>query len=113
MEAAEDAGFLRAALAGVMRPPAGGGDACSPSARDAPGRRPCVGGGVMSSIFKEPVEGRVAVGPDGLDGDEQADLVFHGGPHKAVYAYAVQDTAWWEAELGRALGPVRSARTSP
>jgi len=60
---------------------------------------------LMSAIHKAPVEGRVAAGPEGLDGDEQADLRVHGGPDKAVYAYAAEDTAWWEAELGRALGP--------
>ena len=60
---------------------------------------------LMSAIFKEPVAGRVAAGPEGLDGDEQADLRVHGGPDKAVYAYAEEDTAWWEAELGRPLGP--------
>ena len=59
----------------------------------------------MSAISKEPVAGRVAAGPEGLDGDEQADLRVHGGPDKAVYAYAEEDTAWWEAELGRPLGP--------
>jgi MOSC domain-containing protein YiiM len=59
----------------------------------------------MSAIFKDPAAGRVAAGPDGLDGDEQADLRVHGGPDKAVYAYAEEDTAWWEAELGRPLGP--------
>ena len=59
----------------------------------------------MSAIFKAPVTGRVAAGPEGLDGDEQADLRVHGGPDKAVYAYAEEDTAWWEAELGRPLGP--------
>ena len=60
---------------------------------------------LMSAIHKSPVEGRLAAGPEGLDGDEQADLRVHGGPDKAVYAYAAEDTAWWEAELGRALGP--------
>jgi MOSC domain-containing protein YiiM len=60
---------------------------------------------LMSAIFKAPVAGRVAAGPEGLDGDEQADLRVHGGPDKAVYAYAEEDTAWWEAELGRPLGP--------
>src|SRR3954454_16990287 len=29
----------------------------------------------------------------------------HGGPDKAVYAYGAEDTEWWEAELGRPLGP--------
>ena len=60
---------------------------------------------LMSAIFKAPVAGRVGAGPEGLDGDEQADLRVHGGPDKAVYAYAEEDTAWWEAELGRPLGP--------
>jgi MOSC domain-containing protein YiiM len=59
----------------------------------------------MSAIFKAPVTGRVAAGPEGLDGDEQADLRVHGGPDKAVYAYAEEDTAWWAAELERPLGP--------
>jgi MOSC domain-containing protein YiiM len=27
----------------------------------------------------------------------------HGGPDKAVYAYAIEDTRWWEQELGRSL----------
>jgi len=40
-----------------------------------------------------------------LEGDDQADRTVHGGPDKAVYAYGAEDTDWWEAELGRALGP--------
>src|SRR3954454_1262769 len=64
------------------------------------GRRP-----VLTSIWKHPVEGRVAVRGVNLAGDDQADRSVHGGPDKAVYAYAVEETALWEAELGRALGP--------
>jgi len=60
---------------------------------------------VQTGIFKEPVEGRVAVGELGLDGDVQADRRVHGGEDKAVYAYAIEDVEWWEAELGRELGP--------
>jgi MOSC domain-containing protein YiiM len=40
-----------------------------------------------------------------LEGDDQADREVHGGPDKAIYAYALEDIAWWEEELGRALGP--------
>ena len=40
-----------------------------------------------------------------VDGDEQADRSVHGGPDKAVYAYAIEETRKWEAELGRELGP--------
>ena len=40
-----------------------------------------------------------------LDGDGQADLRVHGGPDKAVYAYAVEDYEWWADQLGRELEP--------
>jgi MOSC domain-containing protein YiiM len=35
-----------------------------------------------------------------LDGDGQADRRLHGGPDKAVYAYATEDYEWWSAQLG-------------
>ena len=59
---------------------------------------------VMSAIFKHPVEGRVAVRGANLAGDEQADLSVHGGPDKAVYAYAIEEVLAWQGELGRDLG---------
>jgi MOSC domain-containing protein YiiM len=59
----------------------------------------------MSAIAKTPVEGPVRVEGVNLAGDEQADRRVHGGPDKAVYAYAAEDTAWWSAELRRELGP--------
>jgi MOSC domain-containing protein YiiM len=49
------------------------------------------------------VEGRVAVRGVNVDGDEQADRAVHGGPHKAVYAYAREDIDWWQDELAREL----------
>jgi MOSC domain-containing protein YiiM len=60
---------------------------------------------VKSAIGKAPVEGRVRVAGVNVEGDDQADRRVHGGPDKAVYAYATEDTAWWEQELGRELGP--------
>lgn len=54
-----------------------------------------------SAIWKMPVPGRVAVRGVNLDGDDQADREGHGGPDKAVYAYAVEDARWWEKEIGR------------
>jgi len=60
---------------------------------------------LMSAIAKAPVDGRVRVEGVNVAGDDQADRRVHGGPDKAVYAYAAEDTAWWEAELGRPLGP--------
>jgi MOSC domain-containing protein YiiM len=59
---------------------------------------------VETAIWKAPVEGRVRVRGVNLDGDQQADLSVHGGPDKAVYAYAIEETRRWEAELGRELG---------
>jgi MOSC domain-containing protein YiiM len=56
-----------------------------------------------SAIWKSPVVGRIAVRGVNLDGDEQADRKAHGGPDKAVYAYAVEDLRWWEQQIGRSL----------
>lgn len=66
---------------------------------------PLIVGGraVRSGIVKRAVTGPVAVGPTGIAGDEQADTVDHGGPYKAAYGYAREDTDWWEAQLGRTL----------
>jgi MOSC domain-containing protein YiiM len=60
---------------------------------------------VTTAIWKSPVEGRVAVRGVNLDGDDQADRSVHGGPDKAVYAYAIEEIRAWEAELGHALEP--------
>lgn len=60
---------------------------------------------VESAIWKEPVDGRVVVRGVNVDGDAQADLRVHGGPDKAVYAYAVEDYAWWSSQLDRDIGP--------
>ena len=59
----------------------------------------------MSAIGKRPVDGRVRVDGVNLDGDAQADRRVHGGPDKAVYAYAAEDTVWWAGVLGRDLVP--------
>jgi MOSC domain-containing protein YiiM len=56
-----------------------------------------------SAIWKSPAVGRIAARGVNLDGDEQADREVHGGPDKAVYAYAIEDIRWWEKELGRSL----------
>ena len=60
---------------------------------------------VRSGIVKSAATGPVAVGSTGLAGDEQADRVNHGGPYKAAYAYAREDAAWWEQQIGRPLHP--------
>ena len=60
---------------------------------------------ITTAIWKHPVSGPVAVEGVNLRGDDQADRTVHGGPDKAVYAYSLEDTEWWEAELRRPLGP--------
>jgi MOSC domain-containing protein YiiM len=60
---------------------------------------------VESGIVKVPVEGRVRAEGSNLAGDRQADLSVHGGPDKAVYAYALEDYRWWGDRLGTALPP--------
>ena len=55
----------------------------------------------LTAYGKRPVTGPVAVLDENLDGDRQADLENHGGPHKSVYCYAEEDVAWWRDELGR------------
>jgi MOSC domain-containing protein YiiM len=54
---------------------------------------------VLTSIFKQPVQGRIAVRHHNLDGDKQSDLTVHGGPYKAVYAYSAEHYAFWKHEL--------------
>lgn len=58
-----------------------------------------------TGIFKSPVTGRRRVTGVQLDGDEQADPSAHGGPTKSLYAYAVEDYAWWVEQLGESLEP--------
>jgi MOSC domain-containing protein YiiM len=58
-----------------------------------------------TAIWKTPVDGRVALKGVNLVGDDQADRQVHGGADKAVYAYAREDDAWWELQLGRAVEP--------
>jgi MOSC domain-containing protein YiiM len=59
------------------------------------------GQAVSTSIFKEPVPGRLFVRRMSLEGDWQADLRSHGGVNKAVYAYPSAHYAWWSQETSR------------
>lgn len=58
------------------------------------------GRSVTTAIWKSPVTGPVPVAGVNLDGDDQADRRVHGGPDKAVYAYATEDYHWWSQTLG-------------
>ena len=56
-----------------------------------------------SAIWKSPVSGRIRVRGVNIDGDTQADREAHGGPDKAVYAYAIEDVKWWETQINQSL----------
>ena len=53
---------------------------------------------VLTSIFKSPVEGRVAVRRHNIEGDRQSDLTVHGGPDKAVYCYPAEHYLYWKEQ---------------
>ena len=62
------------------------------------------GRSVITAIYKQPIESRVALRKLNLDGDRQADLSVHGGEHKAVYCYPIEHYGYWKRELpGREL----------
>jgi MOSC domain-containing protein YiiM len=59
-----------------------------------------------SGIWKEPVTGPVAVGREGLEGDQIADRRHHGGTERAVLMYSGDHYAKWRSEWGRKdVGP--------
>lgn len=56
-----------------------------------------------TGIDKRSVAGAVKFQNNGVAGDVVVDRKHHGGYDKAVYAYAIEDTRWWEDEIGREL----------
>ncbi len=54
-----------------------------------------------TSIFKDPVEGRVMLRALNIDGDEQSDLDAHGGFERAAYVYSIESYRYWADTLGR------------
>jgi MOSC domain-containing protein YiiM len=64
--------------------------------------------GQVSAIDKKSTPGLVHVGPEGLEGDEQADRRHHGGRDKALHAYPLTHYPIWAAEL-----PQQATRFAP
>ena len=56
---------------------------------------------VTTAIWKEPVAGPVRVGRLGAEGDQQADLVGHGGEQRALFVYQIESYRYWQDFLGR------------
>lgn len=65
--------------------------------------RPDPGRVGRTAIDKRPVEGPVRAEPLGLVGDTQCDTRDHGGPNKALYAYAREEADRWARELHREI----------
>jgi ferredoxin-NADP reductase/MOSC domain-containing protein YiiM len=56
---------------------------------------------VRTAVWKDAVSGRRKAGKLNVDGDGQADLVGHGGEHRAVFVYQIDSYRYWEKQLGR------------
>jgi MOSC domain-containing protein YiiM/ferredoxin-NADP reductase len=54
---------------------------------------------IRTSVFKTPAAGRVRVRPLNFDGDAQADLMAHGGEHRAVMVYQIESLQYWSETL--------------
>ena len=61
------------------------------------------GRNVLSAIAKAGVAGPLRLDDSPLEGDEQADVVHHGGPDKAICAYFRDHYPYWEGLLGKPL----------
>ncbi|HHA19743.1 MAG TPA: MOSC domain-containing protein, partial [Methylophaga sp.] len=54
---------------------------------------------ISTGIFKKPVNKAVHVSQSGLAGDQQVDLINHGGEHKAVYGFSANHYEFWRNKL--------------
>ena len=52
-----------------------------------------------TGLFKTPIRGPVLVGKLNLEGDEQANLLVHGGIHKAINVYPAEHYLYWRQRL--------------
>jgi MOSC domain-containing protein YiiM len=61
--------------------------------------QPITGTSVQSGVDKQPVHTAISINPLGLEGDQQADIRFHGGVEKAVHIYSWSHYALWQREF--------------
>ena len=54
---------------------------------------------IKTGIFKSPTSNEVVITKTNIIGDQQADLINHGGEHKAVYAFSSAHYEYWIKEL--------------
>lgn len=58
-----------------------------------------------TGIFKEPVDGAVAVNVQGFADDVIMDKSVHGGVDQALYLYSTEDYQWWGEQVEKAVKP--------
>jgi len=63
------------------------------------------GKNIQTAIYKTPIEGRIFVSSMNITGDEQADLINHGGKDKALLMYPHEHYSYWHEKLGLHLQP--------
>ena len=56
-----------------------------------------------TAYVKDPVDGPMHLGPEGLAGDDQADKKHHGGPDKALCVYPGDHYEFWMMQIGQQL----------
>lgn len=59
----------------------------------------------VSAIRKVPLTGPVVITVDGVEGDRQIDRRYHGGPYKALCAYASEYYGDWNAQAPVPMPP--------
>ncbi len=52
--------------------------------------------GELSAIVKRPVSDAIKLGEFGLEGNQVADILHHGGRDKAVHLYPIEHYAFWQ-----------------
>lgn len=62
-----------------------------------------LGKALSTGIYKQSVQGPLFLSSVQFEGDGQADLVYHGGPDKAVCVYPFEHYAYWEEVLGKRM----------
>lgn len=60
-------------------------------------------GEILTGMCKLPVQGELFLSSVNLEGDEQADLTYHGGVDKAVCVYSFEHYPHWESVMNRQL----------
>ena len=67
--------------------------------------RPIPGMKAPTGIFKEPVQGPVAIARNGIAQDAICNRSVHGGVDQAIYVYFAEDYQFWAGELGALPAP--------